>query len=146
MSKRTTVYISDKIQKIIGSYGEENSLSGVISTLVDRYNQLTQEAIPIFSEAEWSLICEDALKGCSVAQVSGDSDPAAMVWANIYDCKPEIGEKWGVNCKELADKIHSLPLSGRMAVWDLAARFWASPQRNKIETRKLLVGVGAKLK
>ena len=126
MSKRSTVYLPDKLQKILASYGDEKSLSGCIATLITRYDKITREACPALSDSEWFLICE-ALKGDG-GLVTGGVDQAGMVWAAISDAaQSALGEKWGVNCRELADKLQHLSLAGRIAVSDVAARFWSLP-------------------
>jgi len=47
--------------------------------------------------------------------------------------------------RELAEKLQVLPLVGRIATWDVAARFWASPRLNEIQAADLLRECGAKI-
>ena len=143
MSKKTTIYIPDKIEKLINAFGE-GSLSGALATITERYDKITREAIPGMSEAEWSCVC-DCLNGCGVWLSAGGPDPAAMIWAEVSDSEPDgMEEKWGVDCKELSAKLQALSLVGRIAVWDVAARFWASPNLNKISTHDLLIEAGVR--
>lgn len=146
MAKKTTIYLSDETEKALAAYGEENSLSGSIATIIARYQAITAEATPELSEPEWSAIV-DALNGCGAWLSAGGVDPAGMVWAELYDSEPDgIGEKWGVEVRELAERLRALPFAGRCAVWDVAARFWASPRLNEIDTLALLIESGAKIK
>ena len=57
-----------------------------------------------------------------------------------------MGDKWGLDIMALATKLRELPWAGRVAVWDIAAKFWASPQLNELPTVELLTKVGAKIK
>lgn len=142
-AKRQSIYIPEKIQAILSSYGE-NSTSGGIATLIERYARITADACPELTESEWCAWC-DVNNGCGV-WLSGGHDQAESAWANMADSGPDgIDEKWGVDHRELAEKIRLLPLAGRCAVWDVAARFWASPRLNEISTLDLLVESGAKV-
>jgi hypothetical protein len=145
MSKKTTIYISDSTEAILTQYGE-GSLSGTISTLVERYNRITADSIPEFTENEWCLIA-DCLNGCGVwVGANSGIDQAPMLWAEIMDSAGDgIGEKWGVSPVELGKRLRTLPLVSRIAAWDVAARFWASPKLNDISTRDLLVESGARI-
>ena len=144
MAKRTSIYLPVHTQAVLKSYGE-GSTSGTITGLIDRYQAITADAMPSLSEAEWSLIC-DALNGCGVWISTGGPDPFLMLWAEIYDSEQDgLGEKWGVDIQALARRLRELPLAGRAAVWDVAARFWAHPKFDKLEIRELLLEVGAKI-
>ena len=144
MAKRTSIYIPVHIQGVLKGYGE-GSTSGKITGLIDRYQAITAYAMPRLTMAEWSLIC-DALKDCGVELSTGGPDPYPMVWAEVADSKWDgLGEKWCVDVQALAARLHDLPLAGRAAVWDVAARFWAHEKLNDLEPGKLLLEVGAKI-
>lgn len=144
MAKRNSIYLPDHIGEYLKSFGE-NSLSGSIATLLDRYRAITADACPELTVAEWCAIC-DANNGCGV-WLSAGSDNYQSLWANIYDSGPEgIDQKWGISHKELAERIRVLPMAEKAAVWDVAARFWASPKLNELPTEDLLKLSGAKIK
>lgn len=145
MSKRTSIYMPRETRAFLTAYGEENSISGSIAAIIKRYDEITREAMPALAENEWCAIC-DVLNGCGVLLSSGGYDQARSIWAEIADSEPDgLGEKWGISCRELAEKLRGLPLAGKIAVWDVAARFWASPRLNDLETRELLIESGAKI-
>ena len=144
MAKRTSIYLPDHIKARVAEYGE-NSLSGSMATLLDRYWQITADACPELTVAEWCCIC-DANNGCGVWLSAGAHDPYQSLWANVYDSEEDgLSEKWGVSCRELAERLRSMPLAQKAAVWDVAARFWASPRLNEIDTHDLLKEAGAKI-
>lgn len=146
MNKRISIYMPTTIREYLMAYGAENSLSGSIATLMGRYKAITAEAVPELTEPEWSAIV-DALNGCGAWLSAGGHDPASFVWAEVADSAPDgLGEKWGVDCPALAERLKALPLAGRVAVWDVAARFWASPRLNEASTRELLLAAGARIK
>ena len=145
MAKRNSIYIPDHLSLHIRSFGE-NTLSGSIATLLDRYRTITADACPELTQAEWCCIC-DANNGCGAWLSAGGPDPYQSLWANVYDSEEDgLSEKWGVSCRELAGRIRAMPLVQKAAVWDVAARFWASPNLNKLDTHDLLKEVGAKIK
>jgi len=144
MGKRHSIYLADEAGPVIQAFGE-GSLSSIISTLLLRYASITKDACPELSEPEWSLIC-DVLNGCGALLSSGGHDHAVMAWASIADAEQDgLGEKWGVKCMEVAEKIRALPLAGKIGVWDVAARFWASPRLNELSTLDLLIESGARV-
>lgn len=145
MAKKTSIYLPTIAQEITESYGAK-SLSGTITTIIDRYRRIITDNTPDLTEAEWSAIV-DALNGAGVWMSAGGPDLSAMIWAEIADSDPNcLNEKWGISCRELAAKLKDLPLAGRIACWDVAARFWASPKLNDMATRGLLLESGAKIK
>lgn len=145
MTKRQSVYMPTKTRAVIDSYGGEN-LSGAIAGLIDRYVAITTDALPELSEAEWSALC-DCLNGCGVWLSAGGHDPFPHVWAEVADSAADgLGEKWSIDPARLAEQLRALPLAGRAAVWDVAARFWASPRLNEATTRELLIAAGARIR
>jgi len=144
MAKRQSIYVPDDIKAILDSFGE-NSVSGAIARLVERYDKITRDETPELSGPEWSAVC-DILNGCGSLLSSGGHDHAPMAWASIMDAQQDgTGEKWGIDCVVLAQKVRCLSLAGRLAVWDVAARFWASPRLNDLATLDLLLESGAKV-
>jgi hypothetical protein len=144
MSKKSTIYFPDSLLKILNSFGVDNS-SGAICTLIERYDRITREAIPELTENEWMCFC-DIHNGCGGFLSAGGMDQAPSAWASVADSVSDgLSEKWGVGCKDFSAKLQALPLVGRIAVWDVAARFWASPNLNKISARELLIEAGAKI-
>ena len=146
MAKRTSIYLPDNVKSILAAYGEDNSLSGSIAALIKRYEEITRDACPELTQAEWCCIC-DANNGCGVWLSAGGPDPYQSLWADVYDSDDDgLSEKWGVSCRDLAERLWSLPLAEKAAVWDVAAKFWASPKLNALETVDLLKESGAKIK
>lgn len=144
-SKRQSIHIPVKMRKFIEAFGDSNSLSGSIATIIGRYEAMTAEAMPSFTDKEWMAIC-DVLNGCGALLSSGGHDQSWFIWAEMAESEQAgTGEKWGVSCRSLSEKLRSLPFSGRCAVWDVAARFWASPRLNEIDVLDLLKESGAKI-
>jgi hypothetical protein len=143
MSRKTTIHIPTKADAVLAAFGAD-STSGVLATIVERYDRITREAIPELTLPEWSAIC-DALNGCNISLSGRTPDPAPMAWAEILDSEPEIGKKWNVDCQALAEKLRALPFVGKIAVWDIAARFWSSPRNKKASTAEVLREIGVKL-
>jgi hypothetical protein len=148
VEKRPSIYLGEKLAGIIRSFRgdlDTPSVSGIINAIASRYQVITAEATPTLTEAEWSLIA-DVLNGCSALIGTGGADQAAYVWAEVADAGKEYGYKWGVDTVALASALQGLSFAGRCAVWDVAARFWASPKLNEMPAAELLREVGAKIK
>lgn len=146
MSKRTSIYMPDHTKAFLAAFGEDQSLSGSIATLIRRYDEITSAERPELTLSEWMCIC-DANNGCQVWLSAGGPDPYQSLWANVYDSEPDgLSEKWGVDCRALAERLRNLSPAGKAAVWDVAARFWAHPRLNEIDTAELLAECGAKIK
>lgn len=144
MAKRNSIYLPDHIGEYLKSFGE-NSLSGSIATLLDRYKAITAAACPELTVAEWCAIC-DANNGCG-AWLSAGSDQYQSLWANVYDSEADgLDEKWGISCRDLAERIRSMPMAQKAAVWDVAARFWASSKLNELTAEDVLLSIGAKIR
>lgn len=147
LNKRPGIWIGGTLEKIVTAYrGDlaDPSVSGIINALTDRYDEITHEAMPTLTENEWCAIC-DVLNGCSTL-ITSTPDPAQYVWAEVLDSEPDgLNEKWNVDVKDLSECLRALSYAGKCAVWDVAARFWASPDLNKLPTRDLLIACGAKI-
>ena len=144
MGKRNSIYLPDNLSEFIRSFGE-NTLSGSIATLLNRYIEITQAACPELPIAEWCAIC-DANNGCGVWLSAGGPDTYKSLWANVYDSGPDgIDEKWGIDHKKLAERLRNMEPAQKAACWDVAARFWASPRLNELDARDLLLLIGAKI-
>ena len=139
----TPIRLPASLKRYIDAYGAGN-LSGSITTLLERYKQITQDACPALTEAEWCAIID--INSSDVALAYGD-DNYQYLWARLHDSEADgLSEKWGISCRDLADRIRQLPLAGKAAVWDVAARFWASPKLNEISALELLKEAGARVK
>ena len=140
----TPIRLPASLKEYIDAYGA-NNLSGSITTLLERYRKITADACPELTESEWCAIV-DANNGCNIWLTAG-TDPYQSLWANVHDSEDDgLSEKWGISCRDLADRIRQLPLAGKAAVWDVAARFLASPRLNEISALELLKEAGAKIK
>lgn len=145
MAKKTTIYIPDKIMDYIARYGE-NSLSGAITTLIERYSKLTAEATPQLTLGEWCAIC-DANNGCGIWLSAGGPDQGGQVWMNVAEGEKDgLNEKWGIDCADLGRRIMLMPLDSRLAVWDVAARFWNTEVAEGEGYESMLSRCGARVK
>lgn len=142
-AKRQSIYIPEKIQAILDGYGD-NSTSGAIASLLERYARITRESTPELTLSEWCALV-DVNNGCGV-WLSGGHDPFELAWAIMADAGPDgIDEKWGISHTDLAEKIRQLSVAGRCAVWDVSARFWAFHDRPGTMAEQLLAA-GARIK
>lgn len=80
--------------------------------------ELTLSQLDDVSEAEWNYL-RDILNGTYV-----DVDTARMLWAEILDADPAVAERWGIDQRELAERVRALPIAARLAICDAVERWW----------------------
>jgi hypothetical protein len=120
-----------------------NEARGFSSRLVDivyDWDCMIKDAMPEFTENEW-LFLMHILNG---AELEGRH--ACNLGASVAECGTEDGlaERLGVHVKSFARSIDALPLAGKIAIQDVAYRFW---QRHGIieSHRGVLQKCGAKI-
>lgn len=117
---RKNVYLDARTLDLIG---RDDSLSGSIRRIVDRYSDLVRRERPWerFERAELDAICD--------ACMSWEAEPAATIIGGIaleiVDADIDgLGAKWGVDAKALAAKIDALSPGQQIALVD-----WIERQR-----------------
>jgi hypothetical protein len=141
MSRRATIYLSDAAEAALGP--EAENLSGRINSMLIRYEGIRADACPTLTEAEWSAIV-DVLNGTWLMAEHTDADPARHLWAEMAD-SPEMAEKWGIDIEELVITLRNQPYAARIAIVEVATRFWKSPNLNAASTSDLLREAGARI-
>jgi hypothetical protein len=141
MSARRSIYLTDAAEAAIGPGAE--SLSGRINSMLIRYDAIRVEECPALTEAEWCALC-DVLNGTYVAAEHTDTDPARFLWAELADA-PEMAEKWHIDHPALVARLRTFSLAERIAVLEVAARFWRSPRLNEASNAELLAEAGARV-
>ena len=141
-SKIFSIRIPDQMREYLDSFDTDTGV--VLRTIVDRYRTLTAAELPEYTEGQWCLIC-DVLNGCGA--LMGSPEDYAGFWASVYDSADDgYGEKWGVDAKAFGLELRKLPDASRMAVWDVAARFWGHRDLVRMTHRELLEAAGARIK
>lgn len=147
-AKRQSIYLSEPLQRLVEAHraGEEGglrSVSGLLATVADRYQETGRRHLPRLTRAECGLVL-DALNGVWLRE------PAAVltsVWAEIADAGrlSGAGARWGVeDVDDLAARIRDLPYAGTVALVDAVERFWARPELAIAELAELeeIIGEG----
>lgn len=126
MAKRATYY-SAVVEDIIhpDPTGVE-SFSGRVGFLIAAAAKCAEEAMPVLSVGEWCAI-GDANNGTAMSHELGPEWAVQGMIANVADA-PELGEKWGIDQRELVHKLFGLPFAARLAVFEVNRRFWVSPE------------------
>jgi hypothetical protein len=102
--------------------------SGIIARALDRYAEVCRRHIPDLSVPEWTLIM-DSLRGTI-------HEPAAMISVlehGIADSLhlDKLDAKHGVNGEALLAKLRKLGYAERVAICDVAERYWAAVARGE---------------
>jgi hypothetical protein len=136
---RKTIYLSDEIMPAIGC-DEPGAFSRRLTGIVRDWDCMIKDAMPEFTENEW-LFLMHILNG---AELEGRH--ACNLGANVAECGTEDGlaERLGVHVKSFARSIDALPLASKIAIHDVAYRFW-QPHGIVTEYREVLETCGARL-
>ncbi|WP_457798081.1 hypothetical protein [Methylocystis sp. S23] len=122
---RKNVYLDARTLDLIG---RDDSLSGSIRRIVDRYAEFVRRERP------WEMFEAAELDAIRDACLSWAAEPAATIIGGIAleirDADVDgLGRKWGVDAAALADKIDALSPARQIALMD-----WIERQRNATET------------
>lgn len=108
--------------------------SGRLATVCERYRGIISHELATLDLTfrEWCAVL-DALNG-----YWSDAYSLPYIAAEVAEA-PELGEKWGIDQAALVGRIAALPLSGKAAIVEAAARFWA---RSEMETPLAMAAAG----
>ena len=134
MAKRTSVYLTDEAQAVLGS---PDSLSGRINSILIRYAEICTRHRPALSRSEWCAVF-DAINGCWLMAEHGQTDVARYIWAEVSDA-PGLGEKWGIDQQALVEKLRGMSYAEQVSVVEHATRFW---QLSELPTDDALAKIG----
>lgn len=130
-ARRSTIYIPDEMQAVIGPLGDDDSLSGRLTTVMLRYGEILSRSCPSMSLAEWSAIMD----ACNGLYQGSDVGAPAFIWAEIADAEG-LREKWGIDQSALSDRLRKLPYPAQVAVSEVVERFWRSKEDDRTERLK----------
>lgn len=121
MSNRKNIYLPDHILDRLAKRGPDDSLSGSITTILDRYFEIMRRTKPWtkFSEAEIGIMRD--------ACMSWLPDPATTIFGGIAmeveDSIPDgLEKKWNVDVKALLAKLADLSPAEEVALVDYLKR------------------------
>ena len=117
MAKRTSTYLSDRTVGILdAAMGDDDSLSGEINKIVDRYNEIIRHHRGIeaqFSASEMNAMRDVANGWWAEPAATIDGGLALNLEDSIQD---GIGEKWGIDAPALVARLRALPFADQLAL------------------------------
>jgi hypothetical protein len=124
-----------------GSAEECGSHAWRISNAVERYLAIVEHDMPTLTIGEWCAII-DTLNGTFL-----DSSKIRCMWMEIADHEPGfLEQKWKIERKVLIERLKTMPAGSRMAVAEVAHRFWSSEDARCGATyREVLTRLGARV-
>jgi hypothetical protein len=134
---RKTIYLSDEIMPVIGC-DEPGAFSRRLTGIIQDWQAVIADAMPELKEAEW-LYLMDMLNGVVL-----EGRHADFLKDEVLDSAPVLADKWKIDPRALAKKVDALPLAGKIAIQDVAYRFW-QPHGIVTEYREVLETCGARL-
>lgn len=143
---RKTIYFSDAALAAVApdERGTEG-MSGRVGFLLTVAAAIEKEACPALRKNEW-LALADANNGTAIEYSGGFEHPISGVTLNLADAAPELDEKWGVSCGDLAQTIRAMPLAQQFAVFEVIRRFWRTSSEGVTGWNEFLQRVGANIK
>lgn len=115
---RTTIYIPEDIQAILGEAPGSARINGIIS----RYARIVAEAQPALTTSEWLALLE-VCNGLALLDDVG-TEMTSYLWAEIADCAG-LGVRWDIDQDRLVQTVRALPYVSRVAIAEAARAFWA---------------------
>lgn len=124
MGKRKTIYLGDSVSEVLAmklSPEGSGNASLVVDQVCEAYLAVIRRSIPVLSENEWWLIL-DAVNGTHLEPNSFEQVTVSIEDAVRYE---NLADKWSVNEADLLARVHAWNPGERLAVLDLAMRYWA---------------------
>lgn len=122
--EKVQLWPTPSLREMIASRGEDCSVTGTVTTAVDRYLEMCARHLPCLEEQEWMAVL-DALNGWG-------STPAGIVQhlpMQVADAIAIDGlaDKWGLadSGRVLQEELDGMCYAGLAAVTEVAERFWA---------------------
>lgn len=114
---RTTIYIPEEVQRLLGGDTGSARINGIVS----RYGRIVAEAQPALTTSQWLAVL-DAANGLALLDDAG-TDMTAYLWAEIADASG-LGARWDIDQAHLAAIVRGLPYVSRVAIAEAARAFW----------------------
>lgn len=137
-TRKTLHFTQATLDRLAPYVLEGEGMSQAAQWRIQRMDEIIRDAMPRFSEGEWSAIL-DANNGAWLMDT-----PAHWLTENVRD-SDGLDEKWNIDTHRLVEKLQALPYAAHCAIEDVIWRFWHSPRLNDADTATLIREAGAKL-
>jgi hypothetical protein len=136
---RKSIYLPDGIMPIIGA-SDSGGFSQRLVGIIKDWQAIIADAMPTLKESEW-LYLMDMLNGVVL-----EGRQALFLGSDIIESgeMDRLDKKWDVDAREFRERIDALTLAGKIAIQDVAYRFW-QPHGIVTEYREVLEKCGANI-
>ena len=123
--KRITIYVGPAVASLIQDRRDtaESSVSGIIASVAERYQEAIRRHLPKLTVNEWAAILE-ALNGVWVADTISMAVGSLEYGVSDFLTLEGGKDKWGIDSDKLIEKIRNMSGMERLALIDTAERFW----------------------
>jgi hypothetical protein len=125
----TSMYLRDEVLAALAQYQRGGGdRSAAVTAIIERHAEVCRRELPRdWSRAEWMLVC-DLFNGTLVEPIT-----IAHLDHEIEDAirLDHLAEKWKIDGDNFVARVRALCYGGRLAVCDLALRFWAASSRGE---------------
>jgi len=137
---RKSIYMPDEAIEIVGC-SEAGGFSQRIVGIIYDWARITHDAMPELAEKEW-LYLMDMMNGTVL-----EGRHAHLLGSEVAESGKEDGlaAKWDLDPMGFAKRIDAMPLSSKVAIQDVAYRFW-QPHGIVENYRSVLEECGARVK
>jgi len=138
VGERLSIYASAPVQRVLALVADNRS--GRLATVCERYLALVDRYCPRLTIGEWYVVIE--------AMRMEQNDAWRLVPSVVRDAEKREGlcSEWEIDVEDLAPRLELLEDAGRLAIQEIAERFWARRKpRNLAEADRVLREIGAKI-
>lgn len=137
---RKSIYLSDEVMPIIAC-DEARGFSSRLTGIITDWHSIIADAMPELTLNEW-LFLMDMLNGVVLEVRHATFLANDVAESGLHD---GLSEKFELDGMKFAKTIDKLPLAGKIAIHDVAYRFW---QRHGIvsDWTEVLTKCGARIK
>lgn len=97
---------------------DDQSHSGRVTDIIDRYAVMIAESLPDLSDDEWLSICD------CYAGVIDSTSGIHMIPSVIFNEASNLESRWDVDAKLLAERIREMSFAEQVAIAEFLDRFW----------------------
>lgn len=145
----TSLYLDEGIIKTLAQYQiDAGERSAIVTGIIERYTEACRRELPRdWSRGEWlammDMLNATMIEPLTIAHLDHEVEDAIKL--------DHLDDKWHIDGAEFLGRVRALCYGARMAICDLAQRYWAAvsrgesqdellPVKNLVLSQKITVG------
>lgn len=125
----TSLYLDEEILKLLSQYQiDTGERSAIVTAIIERYAEACRRELPRdWSRAEWlammDMLNATMIEPLTIAHLDHEVEDAIRM--------EHIDDKWHLDGAAFLARVRALCYGARLAVCDLALRYWAAVSRHE---------------